>query len=246
MVKNIIASLANGYGYSTKAELVCQCLNKELSGYGFYSYPSADNTAVLVNDDTMCKVLDFFTKEEYQPHITSEQVDRGKSILEIVNNNKINIFWQQIALKRKYYYLKQYGFHGWNMFNLLNLHSVNSAVAAVSITGAATINMTGIVALSWSSSLFLSSLENYIPSSIPRVKLFIVTTKFVRAAPIRCVEWSGNQILVGVEYVFLGHSLPTNITEVFKLNEGPKLKDLKELKKPILSWMVDKLQNLNK
>ena len=175
----------------------------------------------------MSKVLAFFTKKEYQPHITSEQVDRGKSILEIVNNNKINIFWKQIALKRKYYYSKQYGFHGWNLFNLLNLHSVNSAVAAFSITRAATINMTDIVSLSWSDSLFLSSLENYIPSSIPRVKLFVVTKKFVRAAPIRYGEWSWNQILDGVEYLFLGHSLPTNLTEGVKLNEGPKLKDLK-------------------
>ena len=113
------------------------------------------------------------------------------------------------------------------MFNLLNLNSVNSAVAAFSITRAATINMTGIVSLSWSDSLFLSSLENYIPSSIPRVKLFVVTKKFVRAAPIRYGEWSWNQILDGVEYLFLGHSLPTNLTEVVKLNEGPKLKDLK-------------------
>jgi hypothetical protein len=148
VVKNIIASLATGYGYSNKAELVCQCLNKKLSGYGFYSYPSADNTAVLVNDDTICKVLNFFTKKEYQPHITSEQVDRGKSIIEVANDNKINIFWQQIVLKRKYYYSKQYGFHGWNLFNLLNLNSVNSAAAAFSITGASTINMTGMVALS--------------------------------------------------------------------------------------------------
>jgi urate oxidase len=86
VVKNIIASLVNGYGYSNKAKLVCQCLNKELSGYEFYSYTSADNTAVLVNDDTMSKVLDFFTKEEYQPYVTSEQVDRGKSILGVAND----------------------------------------------------------------------------------------------------------------------------------------------------------------
>jgi len=106
--------------------------------------------------------------------------------------------------------------------------------------------MTGIVALSWSGSIFLSSVEYYIPDSMPRLKLFVVTKKFVVAGPRRCVEWSGNQILGDVEYVCLGHSLPTNITEVFKLNEGPKLKDLKELKKPILSWMLDKLQKFNK
>lgn len=78
---------------------------------------------------------------------------------------------------------------------------------------------------------------------MPRLKLFVVTKKFVVAGPRRCVEWSGNQILGDVEYVFLGHSLPTNITEVFKLNKGPKLK---ELKNPVLTWMVDKLQKFNK
>jgi hypothetical protein len=49
-VQSIIASMENGPGYSNKVELVCQCLNKELSGYGFYSYPSLDHMSVLVND----------------------------------------------------------------------------------------------------------------------------------------------------------------------------------------------------
>jgi hypothetical protein len=245
VVQGVISSIENGPGYSSKAELVCQCLNKELSAYGFYSYPSADHTAILVNDDTMCNVLDFFKNNGYQPHITTQQVNRVKSIVEVASNDKINIFWQQAALKRKYYYLKQYGFNGWNLFNLLNINTINNAAASLSVTGAAKISMTGIVALSWSGSLFLSSLEYYIPDSMSRVKIAVMTTKFVISAPIRCVEWSGNQIMGGVEYLVLGHSLPTNVTEVFKLNEGPKLKDLKELKKPLINWMVNKLQKFN-
>jgi hypothetical protein len=155
-------------------------------------------------------------------------------------------FWQQATFKRKYYYLKQYGFNGWNLFNLLNINTVNNAAAAVSVTGAAGISMTGIVALSWSGSLFLSSIEYYIPDSMPRVKLVVVTTKFVVGASIRCVEWTGNQIFGGFEHLVLGHSLPTNVTQVFKLNEGPKLTDLKELKKLIINWIVVKLQKFNK
>ena len=68
-VQNILGSIDSGHGYSSKAELVCQCLNKELGAYGFSSYPSVDHTTVLVNDETMCKVLDFFNKKGYQPHI---------------------------------------------------------------------------------------------------------------------------------------------------------------------------------
>jgi len=124
MVQDIISSIESCHGYSSKAELVCQCLNKELGAYGFYSYPSVDHTTVLVNDETIGKVLDFFNKKGYQPHSTSAQIGRVKSILKIANANKVSILWQQVALKRKYYYLKQYGFNGWNMFNLLNIKTV--------------------------------------------------------------------------------------------------------------------------
>lgn len=64
----------------------------------------------------------------------------------------------------------------------------------------------------------------------------------VTGLPIRCVEWTSNQMFGFVETIVVGNSLPTNITEVYKLNVGPKLKDLKNLKKPVLSWLVEKLQ----
>ena len=165
-------------------------------------------------------------------------------MINAADKNNISILWQQAAFKRKYYYLQQYGFNSWNLFNLLNINTVNNAATAVSVTGAAGISMTGIVALSWSGSLFLSSIEYYIPNSMPRVKLVVETTKSVVGAPIRCVEWTGNQIFGGFEHLVLG--LPTNVTQVFKLNEGPKLTDLKELKKLIINWIVVKLQKFNK
>lgn len=246
LVQGIIGSIEDGYGFSSKAELVCQCLNKELSAYGFYSYPSVDQTSILINDETMSHIVDFFKKTGYQPRITNQQVERVKSMIDVANNNKINIFWQQTGIKRKYYYLKQYGLNGWQLCNLLNMNTANNAAATVSITGATTVSMSGIIALSWSGSLFLSTLEPYIPNSMPRVKMVVVTTKFIVGAPIRCVEWTGNQISGGIEHLILGYSLPTNITEVFKLNQGPKLKDLRELKRPLLDWLVDKLQKFNK
>ena len=69
LVQDIISSIEEGYGFSSKVELVCQCLNKELGAYGFHSDPSAYKTAVLVNDETMCKVIEFFNQTGAEPHL---------------------------------------------------------------------------------------------------------------------------------------------------------------------------------
>jgi hypothetical protein len=92
---------------STKAEMISHCLNNELGAYGFHSYPSPDKTMVLIDDETMRKVVDFFNKKGYQPYITKEQIDRIKAIQRVSNDNNINIFWAQSGLRKKYYYLKQ-------------------------------------------------------------------------------------------------------------------------------------------
>lgn len=103
--------------------------------------------------------------------------------------------------------------------------------------------MPGIVALSWSGSVFLSTLENYVPASFPITKGLISGGKFVVALPIRLVEWTGNQIFGVVETAIIGRSLPTNITEVYKLNVVPKLKDLEKLRKPAINWVIQQLKN---
>ena len=103
--------------------------------------------------------------------------------------------------------------------------------------------MTGIVALSWSSSLFLSTLENYVPNLFPITKSLISGGKHIIAIPIRLVEWTSNQIFGVVETAIIGRNLPTNITEVYKLNVGPKLKDLSKLRKPALNWAIKQLKN---
>ena len=58
----------------------------------------------------------------------------------------------------------------------------------MSPVGAAGVTMGGVVALSWAGSLFFSTLENYIPNTLPRVKLVVSGAKFGTALPIRCVE----------------------------------------------------------
>ena len=107
------------------------------------------------------------------------------------------------------------------------------------------ITMAGVVALSWSGSLFFSTLENYIPNTMPRTKLAVTGMKYGTALPIRCVEWTSNQIFGFVEKLFIGHQLPTNITEVYKLHIGPEVKNITKFKKPVLSWLINRLNELN-
>lgn len=56
---------------STKAEMVSHCLNTELGAYGLTSFTSPDKTTVLINDEGMCKVFDFFKNTNYQPVLTN-------------------------------------------------------------------------------------------------------------------------------------------------------------------------------
>lgn len=51
--------------FSTKAEIISHCLNKELGAYGFQTYVSPDNTSILINDETMCQIMSFLNKEGF-------------------------------------------------------------------------------------------------------------------------------------------------------------------------------------
>lgn len=104
--------------------------------------------------------------------------------------------------------------------------------------------MAGIVALNWSGSLFLSTLENYIPNDMVRTKAAISGTKFVISLPIRFVEWTFNRIFGFAENAVVGSQLPTDITEAYRLNVGPKLKNISKLNKPVIDCLVNKLKKL--
>jgi len=118
------------------------------------------------------------------------------------------------------------------------MNTINTAQASLSLTGASSLTMGGVIAVSWSASLFLGTLENYIPNTMPKTKIVISATKFTVSLPIRCVEFTGNAIFGTFEKLIVGMPLPTNITEVYKLNVGPNLKNVQEFKKPILNWLI--------
>ena len=230
----------------TKAEMISHCLNTELGAYGFKSYTSPDKTAVLIDDGEMSKVTDFFKGKGYQPVLTEEHTRRVSTVVDFANKSKVDLLWAQTGRKKKYYYLKQYGFNGVNLFNVLNINTINSAAAALSPIGSAGITMSGIVALSWTGSLFFSTLENYIPNTMPRVKVVVTGMKYGTALPIRCVEWTANQMFGFAEKIVIGSPLPTNVTEVYRIDIGPKLKNITEIKKPALNWLIKKLEKWNK
>lgn len=120
--------------------------------------------------------------------------------------------------------------------------TVNLAAATLSPTGSCSAQLV------WQHIFFniRKTLENYIPNTMPKTKMVIAGIKFGVALPVRCVEWTSNQIFGFAEKLIVGRKLPTNVTEVQKLNIGPKLKDVAEVKKPIMLWLIEKLQEFNK
>jgi hypothetical protein len=224
-LKSVFALLADLPGTSTKAEMISYYLNIELGAYGLETHISPDKTAVFIDDEGMCKVLDFFKDKGYQPILTPEHSHRIGTVIDFANKNKVDLVWAQVGLRKKYYFFKQYGFNGINLYNLININTVNSAAAALSPTGAAALTMGGVVALSCSGSIFFSTFENYIPNNMTNLKLVVNGLKFRTALPIRCVEWTSNQIIGFAENVTMGYQLPINITDAYKLSIGPKLKN---------------------
>jgi len=245
-LESVFAPITNLPASCTKAEMISYCLNTELAAYGIKSYTSPDKTAVLLDDEGMSRVVDFFKGTGSQPILTDEQIKRVGTVVDFADKGKVDLLWAQSGISKKYYYFKQYGFNGINLYNAININTVNSAAAAMSPVGATGLTMAGVVALSWTGSLFFSTLENYIPNTMPRVKLVVSAAKFGTALPVRCVEWTSNQILGFAENLIVGRSLPTNVTEVYKLNVGPKLKNINEIKKPILNWLLNRLKDWNK
>ena len=243
-LESVFAPIATLPESCTKAEMISHCLNVELGAYGFKTNVSPDKTTIFINDENMSKVLDFFSRKSYQPVLTQEHTERISTVVDFAKKNNIDFLWAQEGLKKRYYYFKQYGFNGVNLYNVLNLNTINAGAATLSPTGAAGITMAGVVALSWSGSLFFSTLENYIPNSMPRTKMIISGVKYGVALPVRCVEWTSNQIFGFAENLIVGGPLPTNITEVYKLNVGPKLENITKFKKPLLIWLRDRIDKL--
>lgn len=68
--------------------MISHCLNKELVAYGLKTRISPYKTAVFIDDEGMCKVLDFFKGKGYHPVLTLEHTERiGTVIDDIILTN---------------------------------------------------------------------------------------------------------------------------------------------------------------
>lgn len=237
-VKDLFNPLVTLPADSTKAEIISSCLNNELAAYGFKSYISPDRSTILVDDKTVSRIFTFFRQESATPYITDRQVDRIKALQQVAKDNNVAIVWPQISWRKSYFYLKQYTFGGLNLYNVLKVNTANAALASTSLTGAAPLTMAGAMALSWSASLLLATVENYIPNDMRKFKAIVSTTKYVSAVPIRIVEWTANLIMTPGEKIAFGSDLPINMTSTHKFNLGPKLEDLAEMKRAVSNWTI--------
>ena len=217
----------------TKAEHVSECLNKELSSYGLTTYVSSDKASVLIDDQGMSQVINYFEGTGYQPVVTEEHVERVKDIIQSADKQKIPLLWSQSGFKKRYYNFKQIGFNGVNLLNVININTLNAPAAALAPNGAVAVSLSGVIALSWTGSMFLSTLENYIPNDFVKTKAIIKGSKFAIAIPIRLVEHTTNTIFGATENWTIGVQLPINVTDKFNVADGPRIKDIKKLKKPV-------------
>ena len=186
----------------------------------------------------MSQVLNFFEGKSAQPLITTEQVKSVQDLIESANENNVSLLWSQAGLKKKYYYLKQYGFNGVNLFNVLKVNTINAGGVVLSPTTSVALNMSGVMALSWTGSLFLSTLDSYVPNTMPVTKNVIKGSRFAISIPIQIAEYTSNIIIGSIENATIGAQLPTKVTSKFQLTDGPKLQDISKLKTPIKKFLL--------
>lgn len=98
----------------------------ELGAYGLKTYVVPDKISVYIDDEGMCKALDFFKGKIYQPVLTPEYMERIRTVVDFANKNKVDLLSGQHGLRKKYYSLKQYGFNRINLYNLLNMNTLNA------------------------------------------------------------------------------------------------------------------------
>lgn len=78
-----------------------------------------------------------------KPVLTEQHIKRIETVIDFANKGKVDLLWAQSGLSKNYYYFKQYGFNGVNLYNVLNINTINSAAAALSPVGAAGFTMAG-------------------------------------------------------------------------------------------------------
>lgn len=100
-------------------------------------------------------------------------MERVQTVIKKTEENKVDLLSLQTRFKNKYYLFKQYSFNGVNMYSLLNLNRVNSAEAALSATGSVALTIPTTIPLSWSGGILLSTLENFIPDRMSKIKTIV-------------------------------------------------------------------------
>ena len=116
-LESVFASISDLPDLATKAEMISHCLNVELGAYGLKTYVSPDKTSVFINDDGMGKVLNFFQGKGYQPVLTQEHTERVGTVVNFAKENTVDLLWAPGGLKKSYYFFKQYGFNGVNLYH---------------------------------------------------------------------------------------------------------------------------------
>jgi hypothetical protein len=86
--------------------------------------------------------MNFFDSKGYQPVLTDQHIKRIRTVIDFADKGNVDRLWAQSGISKKYYYFKQYGFNGVNLYNVLNRNTMNSAAAAILPVGAAGVRMT--------------------------------------------------------------------------------------------------------
>jgi hypothetical protein len=92
-LESVFAAIANLPSSCTREEMISHCLNIELRAYGFQSYTSPYKTRVLINDEGMCKVMDFFKDIAYQSVLTRQHIDCIGTVVDFADKGEVYVLW---------------------------------------------------------------------------------------------------------------------------------------------------------
>jgi len=189
---------------------------------------------IYIDDGVMTRSYEVINQEGLFSYLTQEHLDRVRQLVKVSDKKHIPVIWKLDGIKQTYFMTKQY------RFNLINLHHVlqtkNDAATAASLSPVsyATLTIPSVIAISYAGSLFLSLVENFVPQG--PVKTTIKGAKVIVALPIGITETVINAIFGQVEKLVLKQALPSNVTAVYSLTDGPEIKNMTALRVKIMDW----------
>lgn len=108
-----------------------------------------------------------------------------------------------------------YGFYG-----AVNVIITAGATSLITTSGAAPLTIGGVMTLSFSSTLALKAIVNYVLNG--RVKTHLKTVEWVVAVPVIIFQWSLNLITGGAEKLIFKKRYDFDIVESLGIPVGPK------------------------